>query len=392
MFTKNTFGLLSIFLILISCQPKAYISGRLEGTKRPDTKVYIIKPETLREVAASYFGNVIDSALVDPEGRFAFHRPPTNQGAVLLELALPPSGKAPNYLETEDPSVSNYMPIIWHAGESLKITADANHFQKSFSMENPSENNKALLQLRDIQAKAYQTYLAGKQWHLEDGSQILDKDHATIQYQSQLMGFADGTQLLLPALVALRWVSPQNDYERVPEFLVRQCEKWKQTEAVHPWVEQLCAEGNPANLPVLVGSKFPNLSFPMRSKDTLTLESLLGDKLTLIDLWASWCAPCRKENREVFVPLWQEYKDKGLQIIAYGLESDEAVWTAAAQRDGAAWPQASHLQGDDAPLLQQMRVQTIPANFILDDKGMVLAKNLHGKALMDFVKAYMERQ
>ena len=197
----------------------------------------------------------------------------------------------------------------------------------------------------------------------------------------------------MPALVALRWVSPENDYERVPEFLVRQCNKWKKKQPDHPWVKQLCKESDPSNLPVLVGDVFPNLKLPMLTKDTLSLKDQLGNKLTIIDLWASWCAPCRKENREVLVPIWDEYHDQGLQIIAYGLESNESAWRAAAERDGAnRWLQASDLQGDDAPFLKKIRVQTIPANFILDDKGVVMAKNVHGKDLMDLVKSYMKKK
>ncbi|HKK12732.1 MAG TPA: hypothetical protein VJ945_07860, partial [Flavobacteriaceae bacterium] len=82
-----------------------------------------------------------------------------------------------------------------------------------------------------------------------------------------------------------------------------------------------------------------------------------------------------------------------LQIIAYGLESDASAWSTAAERDGAnRWLQASDLQGDDAPFLKKIRVRTIPANFILDDKGVVIAKNVHGEALEDLVKSQMEKQ
>jgi thiol-disulfide isomerase/thioredoxin len=131
----------------------------------------------------------------------------------------------------------------------------------------------------------------------------------------------------------------------------------------------------------------------MLTKDTLSLKDLLGEKLTIIDLWASWCVPCRKENREVFVPIWNEYHDQGLQIVAYGLESDESIWRSAAERDGAnRWFQASDLHGDDAPFLKKIRVQTIPANFILDDKGVVMAKNVHGRDLIDLVKNYMKKK
>ena len=115
--------------------------------------------------------------------------------------------------------------------------------------------------------------------------------------------------------------------------------------------------------------------------------------MPLRDLWASWCGPCRIENREVLVPVWDEYHNQGLNIIAYGLESDESSWEVAAERDGAnKWVQASDLRGDDAPFLKIIRIQTIPANFILDKSGTVVAKNVHGSALIDTVKSFMDQQ
>ena len=390
---KYITSLILMTLTLIACHSPADISGRLEGIEKEGIMIYLIEPETLREVAASYFGKVIDSAVVNSDGSFEFHNLPKTKEPVLLELAIQLSGKAPNYLQTDDPMMSNYMPILWQLGEPLQITARVDEFQKSFSIEHPSEINKALLDLRNTKEKAFQTYLAGKHWQIEDGSELLEKEHAILQYQTALIKFANSTQYLMPALVAVRWVSPENYYERVPEFLVSQCNKFKDKQPDHTWVKQLCKESDPSNLPVLVGDVFPNLKFPMLTKDTLSLKDQLGNKLTIIVLWASWCAPCRKENREVLVPIWDEYHDQGLQIIAYGLESDESAWRAAVERDGAnRWFQTSDLQGDDATFLKKIRVRTIPANFILDDKGVVMAKNVHGSALIDLVKSYMKKK
>jgi thiol-disulfide isomerase/thioredoxin len=388
---KNIISIIILTFAFSACQNNASLSGKLEGTTKKDIKIYLIKPETLQDVAFSYVGTVIDTAVVHTDGSFKFHNLPETTEPVLLEMALQQPGEGPKYLQTKDPINSNYMPILWQSGKSMHITASADQFQKSFSIKHPSENNKALLHLRDVNEKAYQTYLAGKHWQVEEGSQLLEKEHAVFQYQTKLMNFADSTPCLMPALVALRWVSPESDYERVPEFLVRQCAKWKKERPDHPWVKELCKESNPADLPVLAGSVFPDLRFPLLTSDTLSLNDLLGSKLTIIDVWASWCAPCRKENRDVLVPLWNEYHNQGLHIVAYSLESDKSVWRAAAAHDGADhWYQASDLKGDDAPFLKKIRIMTIPANFILNDKGVVMAKNLHGKRLMDFVKNYMK--
>jgi len=380
-------------LTLIACHSPRDISGRLEDVGKENIKIYLIEPETLWEVGASYFGKVRDSATVNSDGSFEFHNLPKTKKPVLLELAVQLPGNEPNHLQTDNPMKSNYMPILWQSGEPLHIRAIWDEFQKSFSIEHPSEINKALLDLRNIEEKAYQTYLEGKHWDIEEGSQLLEKEHARLQYQKALIKFADSTQYLMPALVALRWVSPENYYERVPEFLVNQCNKWRKKRPDHPWIKQLCKKSDPSKLPVLVGDVFPNLKFPLLTKDTLSLKDMLGNKLTIIDLWASWCAPCRNENRKVLVPIWDKYHDQGLQIIAYSLESDASVWREAAERDGAnRWFQASELQGDDAAFLKKIRLRTIPANFILDAHGVVIAKNVFGKDLMDLVKSYMRKK
>jgi hypothetical protein len=195
-----------------------------------------------------------------------------NNKPVLLEFAVQPTGKPPNYLLTDDPDRANYMPVVWQQGEPLHITANLEEFQNSFSLDQLSEINKALLELRDIKRQAYQTNLKGKHWEIEDGSELLEMEKAVLQYQTQLIEFANKTEVLLPAMVALRWVSPKNDYERIPEYLVSQCNNWKEKQPEHPWVQQLCEKSKPSNLPVLIGDVFPDLQFPMLTNDTLVLK------------------------------------------------------------------------------------------------------------------------
>lgn len=355
--------------------------------------VYLVQPRNFMEIASNFGGLVVDSALVGSDGKFVFSKVPRAEGKALFQLCIQKNGtRFSNQLWDDNPLVSNYMPIVLHKGERLDIAVEADRFQATFSIPKPSAENLALLLLRDIRHKAYRQESAQMvDGEHADEAALLEREAALQRFRQPLMAFADSSTSLWPALVAVRWVSPASDYERVPEFLFRQCEQWRTRVPENPWTVQLCQAGNREKLPVLTGDLIPDFPLPMLSGDTVQLHTLLGSRLTILDVWASWCAPCRRENREVLSPLWVQHKDRGLQILGYSIDSSPAAWKAAIAKDMATWPHASHLSGDATPFLETLRITTIPANFILDAKGKVLAKNLHGEALKVFVEDYLNR-
>lgn len=392
---KQTINLLLIILSLhTNCSGQAPLSGKI--TIAPNAQwaptLFLIQPRSLDEVATSFLGQVIDSAKVNADGSFVFEKLPNSPEPMLLELAVQKKGEQfVNRLNNENPDSDNYCPIIWKNGLKLKISASMAQFQSSFAIENPSPENAALLKLRDLRQTAFQQFLSKNKDEEHDEAKLLDAEAARLNFQKILMDFAQQSDQLLPALLTIRWVSPNQDYERIPEFLFSQCQKWQSSHPGHPWVAQLCQKSDRERLPVLIGDKLPDALLPMLAGDTLTLTQLIGKRrLTLLDLWASWCAPCRRENREFLVPLWEQHHKNGFEIIGYALDASAPAWKKAIEADGAyRWVHASHLRGDDAPLMEALRIQTIPANFLLDGEGKVIAKNLHGEALVKFVQAYL---
>ena len=129
-----------------------------------------------------------------------------------------------------------------------------------------------------------------------------------------------------------------------------------------------------------IGAVAPDLAFTSPEGKTLKLSDLRG-KVVLLDFWASWCRPCRMENPNV-VAAYKKFKDKGFAIYSVSLDQNGDSWKAAIQQDGLAWPNhVSDLKGWQSEPARIYGVQGIPAQFLLDKDGKIIAKNLRGEQL-----------
>ena len=109
------------------------------------------------------------------------------------------------------------------------------------------------------------------------------------------------------------------------------------------------------------------------------LSDLRG-QVVLIDFWASWCGPCRRENPNV-VKLYNQYKDKGFTILGVSLDNDRNRWVSAIEADGLAWHHVSDLKQWQNAVAQLYGVRAIPHTLLVDKEGKIIARNLRGEAL-----------
>ncbi|PZD79253.1 TlpA disulfide reductase family protein [Mesonia sp. K7] len=144
------------------------------------------------------------------------------------------------------------------------------------------------------------------------------------------------------------------------------------------------------NQSTAIGSKAPSFSAKTPEGKELALENALG-KVTIIDFWASWCKPCRIENPNV-VRLYNKYHDKGLNILGVSLDkaNQKDRWIQAIEDDKLTWQHVSNLQFWNDPIAKLYNVRSIPATFILDENGVIIAKNLRGKALEDKIAELLD--
>lgn len=131
--------------------------------------------------------------------------------------------------------------------------------------------------------------------------------------------------------------------------------------------------------PTAIGELAPLFEGPTPNGGQIALESFRG-KVTIVDFWASWCRPCRIENPNL-VRLYKRMHSKGLEIIGVSLDRNKASWERAISDDGLNWNHVSNLKYWADPIAQLYQVRGIPAAFVLDQNGRIVAKNLRGAQL-----------
>ena len=140
---------------------------------------------------------------------------------------------------------------------------------------------------------------------------------------------------------------------------------------------------------VSIGSSFTDFTLNDTTGNPIALSSLIGENYLLIDFWASWCGPCRRENPNI-VAVYNDYNSKGFDIIGVSLDTDKNNWIKAIEKDNLTWSHVSDLQGWNNAAGKLYAVNAIPHSIILDKNGTIVAKNLRGEELRDKIAELLD--
>ena len=140
--------------------------------------------------------------------------------------------------------------------------------------------------------------------------------------------------------------------------------------------------------PTVEGAIAPEISLKTPEGEILALSSLRG-KVVLIDFWASWCGPCRKENPNV-KKIYEKYKDQGFEIYAVSLDNNAAQWKGAIAKDGLAWKHVSELLGWKGTVSRAYGVGSIPQTFLLDKEGRIVKTGFRSHELESLIQPLLK--
>jgi peroxiredoxin len=366
-------------LILTGCRDKtAEISGILENSL---PRQYVF----LQELRPNELLNV-DSAIVSQDGSFEFKRKVKFPSFYLLKI-----------------NQNNFLTMLIEPGEKIKMTS---HFDSlnypvavigSKGTKLIADYNKTLLKTRNKIRNLNIIYERNS--GRPDLANVIDSlDNLGDGYLNEINGYAKkyideniASLAIIPVLYSqltqnIYILDPQKDlsyFLKVDSSLFGKYPEYGPVIDLHNQIKQMTtyfdgAESQSAD----PGEKMeaPEIALPSPKGDTIKLSSTRGSYV-LLDFWASWCSPCRVENPNL-VSVWKLYHNNGFQIYQVSLDKTKEAWIKGIQDDGLEkWIHVSDVSYWQSVVVPLYKIQSIPANFLLDKEGRIIATNLRGDAL-----------
>jgi len=294
-----------------------------------------------------------------------------------------------------------YIMLMAMAGEKITITADKGKINQTIIITGSPQSslvlemNRQLLKATDKLDSLGTQYqnLKGKgndpeadSWIQTEYGKLMEKQKTFIREFIDKHPSDPASLLALSNQLGQQQVlNPRTDFDQFEKVDLHLYKKYPKSALVlnlHKYVNvmrpQIELAKSQAKL-TGVGAIAPEISLPDPAGNIQKLSSFRG-KIVLLDFWAGWCSPCRRENPNL-VNAYAKYHTKGFEIFQVSLDKTKPEWEAAIKQDGLNWIHVSDLKFWSSPVVRQFGVEAIPANFLLDKDGKIIGTNLRGNDL-----------
>ncbi|MDX5345965.1 MAG: AhpC/TSA family protein [Hymenobacteraceae bacterium] len=267
--------------------------------------------------------------------------------------------------------------------KNIEFEADANNLSQTYQVKG-SKDSEVLKELNQLQIansekinKLNEQYMMAQQVGQEDSVKAIQNRFMASQEQIQqdLKSFVrQNPNSVVSAFTTAYLIDPESNFafaDSMATVFQKTLPESDYTKALATKVQKMRGAS--------VGQTAPDIKLPNPEGKELALSDYRG-KYVLVDFWASWCGPCRKENPNV-VRMYNKYKDKGFEIFGVSLDQNKDKWVQAIANDKLTWPHVSDLQGWQSSAAQLYNVTSIPQTVLVDKEGKIIAKGLRGEAL-----------
>lgn len=233
-----------------------------------------------------------------------------------------------------------------------------------------SDSAMAVLQKDPSKEKAINDYMQGQ----------------FMNYQQEFQNFVNSNQNSPVLILALNSIDKEQNFKDYENLMLQVQKSFPNSPTVKSYFQNYLAQKQKIEDEMLLapGKIAPDfeeqLAKPIKNKNTLKLSDLRG-KVVLIDFWASWCGPCRRENPNV-VKTYEKYSKEGFTILSVSLDTDKSKWLDAIQKDNLTWANhVSDLGGWNSKIARLYQVSSVPFTVLIDREGKIIKTNLRGEAL-----------
>lgn len=357
-------------------------------------KTIIVLVSVLLAACSSNNGFVIEGTITGSDAKTVYLEKITGQTAIIDSFQIGENGKFKFVGSTETEGIyrlnfSNIRAIdlLVDNSSNIELNVDAKKSMDQYELKGSNTS----LEIQKINKILYDTYKVVEDLQNqfaacqnlpnaeEIGAGIEKKYNETMENQtSEIKAFIGTSNNMLVDFYALSYLNIDDNYDFINTIVNEHKDKLSSTEYTKQYAGKFAEYAN-----IAIGSVAPEINLKDPSGKEIALSSLRG-KVVLIDFWASWCGPCRKENPNN-VKLYNEFKNKGFEIYGVSLDKTKEDWTKAIMEDKLTWVHVSDLKYWSCAAAATYKVESIPATFLIDRDGKILAKNLRGEELNAFV-------